>query len=223
MKLLRKLAVVILALGSVSVAQADLISVDDEVFGSDSITFDDDTGLEWLDMSFSDGLSYNQTLLEIAAGGSLEGWRFATDSEFEGLILNTVGFTPVDYGSFTQYDQMVNLVNLLGSTYTNENPFYTITNPYAYTVGFVDSTGLGYADARMFGWNDYSGGYYRPAADAAWDRSYDFTHPDYLGLPINQQGSFLVHSSTVPLPEPGTLALFVIGLAGMGFARRRKV
>lgn len=56
--------------------------------------------------------------------------------------------------------------------------------------------------------------------DVVWD--YWANHPDYAngsGRP-DYFGSFTINVRAVP--EPGTLALFGIGLAGLGFSKRRK-
>ena len=49
-------------------------------------TLDKNSGLEWLDTSFTIGKSYNEVLSMTAAGNSLEGWRFATYDDFTAIF-----------------------------------------------------------------------------------------------------------------------------------------
>jgi glutamate synthase domain-containing protein 2 len=79
MNFLRKLAVVIIALGSVCVAQADPILVEGQCDGTANaaVTCDTSTGLEWLDLTATIGLSVNQ--FRANEGGWLsQGWGIAT-------------------------------------------------------------------------------------------------------------------------------------------------
>ena len=79
MNFLRKLAVVLIALGSVSVARADPIMIEGLCDGTASarITCDTRTGSEWLDLSETVGLTIQQFLN--GQGGYLdEGFRLAT-------------------------------------------------------------------------------------------------------------------------------------------------
>ena len=54
--------------------------------------FTDTTGqLDWLDLSHAQGMSYNDVLTEMQAGGSLEGWRYASSTEVYSLFDNIGG------------------------------------------------------------------------------------------------------------------------------------
>ena len=52
-------------------------------------------------------------------------------------------------------------------------------------------------------------------------RPFDFSGGATYGY--NRDNDYLVHTATIePVPEPGTVALFAVGLAGLGLAIRRK-
>jgi len=70
---------------------AVLISVDDPIFGVDSITRDTVTGLDWLDVTASLGRSFHDVNNEFGPGGDFEGWRYAIESELVTLFLTSVG------------------------------------------------------------------------------------------------------------------------------------
>src|SRR5688572_7151684 len=68
-------------------AGATLIS-ESSPFGADTVTFDSETGLRWLDLTESAGLSHTEITLELAPGGAFEGYRFATAAELTELFAN---------------------------------------------------------------------------------------------------------------------------------------
>jgi MSHA biogenesis protein MshQ len=69
---------------SISSASAALTSADWKSVGDDLLTIDD-SGLQWLDLSETVGLSYNAVAAQLVAGGEFEGFRYATVAEVEGL------------------------------------------------------------------------------------------------------------------------------------------
>ena len=183
-------------------AQASLVD-----FGT--YTNDTSTNLDWLDMTFTHWLSYNE--VNAALSGSLSGWRFATNVEFDSLINSAVGAPyAAHYYDPAIYSEMKNLSSLLGSTY------YSPTSGYGFTVGYVDSSSLSFADSRQFGYDSYRG-FVRPggAFEYNWDTPKDSGSP--------QQGSFLVRSSgPSSVPDLGSTAfLLVVAFLGFtGFKRR---
>ena len=205
---LRKIRLSAVAMGlliSASLTQAALID-------NTTFTTDEATGLDWLDMNYTDGNSYNQTLAEISAGGSLVGWRFATSAEFDGLINAAVGSPYTQVGNDPAiYSEMVALINLFGSTFDDvvEGP----VGSYAY--GYVDSSELSDANVLMFGYSTMGGieeGIVESESGYNFDRSKKSSS--------SQIGAFLVRATAVP-DTGSTAALLGAGVVALAFARRR--
>lgn len=118
-------------------AQADVIEASDDVFGAGSLTIDTDQELEFLDVTFSLGLSVNAVSSELGFEGAFEGFRYATAAEVASLV-NNFGFSPGAVGSYPVYvagnlgsDQLSGLVSLLGVTATISSPASRLVQGYA--------------------------------------------------------------------------------------------
>lgn len=97
---------------------ADLQSSDDPIFGLDAIIYDTETGLEWLNLTFSEELSYLEVIDEMKPGGYFEGFRYATTTEIEDLYLHA-GVPLIGWSTDTSIvDACVNFADLLGPTGT---------------------------------------------------------------------------------------------------------
>jgi len=190
-------------------AQALLISADSS-FGADTITYDTDTGLEWLDPVLglaSGGGSYNQVTSQLASGGIYEGFRFATASELQTLFFVSAGITLGTPGA----DQAIaDLIGLVGDTF-NDSPYpeftFYATSAY-YDYGIPGQVGLASLEVESFlgEWSD---------GEAFITLSPD--SPDLNGGPF---GSWLVRDTSLPesVSEPGVFLLLV---AALGVAVRR--
>ena len=192
---------------------AAIVSADWQTPGDTLITQDTVNGLEWLDLTETNGMSYNELFAQLSAGGIFEGWRYATNyevialwSEF-GIDLwetkNVIG--EVDNG-------IVEASNYLGNILNEYNPVL-----YSYGVlgitgekthaGSISHLRFGalYVDGDML--NVYEG------------LSINFPQPDdssavYLG-------SYLTRDITT-VPIPTAISLFGSGLIGLiGVARRK--
>src|ERR1022692_2554127 len=82
--------------------KASLFLTDDANFGPNSITVDTSTGLGWLNVTKTSGLSYQQVLSQTQAGGMFGGFRFATVQEVLQLY-SSAGLTPSAYGDIAHY------------------------------------------------------------------------------------------------------------------------
>jgi hypothetical protein len=117
MNLLRRLAVVTVAIAYALVAQADPILVEGWCDGTANagVTCDTSTGLEWLDLTATIGLSVNQFRAD--EGGWLsQGWGIANTTQVKTLYLDA-GFSVVG-GPFdsSNTDPALLMLDLLGCT-----------------------------------------------------------------------------------------------------------
>lgn len=199
-------------------------------------TTDDVSGLDWLDLSLTDGMTF------ALAEATYAGWSLASSAQFAGLIAQFD--TPGDDNFMGQPSNPetvfggVSLATALNSNYAS-NPWFDL---FGLTVsgqaGGVDTLqSLGYYD---------EGGIRRRGGVAVWDYAdstgradegliyfddgVDFSDPIRDGAA--NFGWFLVRGGSgpdpdpkpdpVPVPEPSLALLLVTGLAGFGLAGLRR-
>ncbi len=81
--------------------------------GDSLLTQDSGSGLEWLDITETAGLTFDFVVSELGTGGQFEGFRVATGQELDALATNG-GMTP---GNLTSnYAPVQILMSLLGCT-----------------------------------------------------------------------------------------------------------
>ena len=101
---------------------AGVVEADDPVFGAGALTRDATQGLDFLDLSFTEGRSWQDVTGKFGTGQEFEGFRTALESEVVNLVINA-GFTPDPLpGQRVDCDQeddcLSDLVDLLGPTRT---------------------------------------------------------------------------------------------------------
>jgi len=211
-------------LASANLVSRDLLARDDGL-----LTLDTATGLEWLDVSLTKGLSVNEVL------GGAGGWLGA-------------GFHYADFGDLSALFTDGGLKPL-----SDDAPFGSIGYLYALngegSAGFNMAAVLGPTDVFLDTGRLITGGYVAPTPCDTWHSSIcDSTDPRYTGsytysvrlqasrdsshivvsdgpVPLYQEawGNWLVREAAQPVPEPGTTALMALGLAAIGLTRRKKI
>ena len=82
-----------------------------------SLTLDTSSRLEWLDLSYTEGMSWNQ-VNEMTMDGPFKGFRLATLKELMNFLekagIKKSGLNPKNVG---EWDNMRALIDLIGSTY----------------------------------------------------------------------------------------------------------
>lgn len=173
-----------------------------------SITRDTSTGLDWLDLSETLNLSYDDVVAEMANGGNYEGWRYATKEEVMLLWENFGVQSDYFHTNNQEYMNFLNTVSLLGNTLGDTSEIYDYG-----VLGLTGTVNSNYEDA-VFSFsvghlttNDYATKHYSNA-----------TNWFYMNEPILGAGSYLVRS----VPIPTAVWLFGSALVGLVSFKRKK-
>jgi hypothetical protein len=176
-------------------------------------TVDTDLGLEFLDLTASQGRSYNDVAGQFGVGGDFEGWRHATTAEVSALFThggfpgNGVVVSPAD-ASIIPFIELIgatlNIVDADGGQRVSTDGLFDDSD----TGSFPGSAGLGELvyDTRT--------------GQPFFNVSQSLLSIDGVGVNLVQPilGHFLVRAA---VPEPGALALLGLGVLTLGTLRRR--
>jgi len=191
-------------------ASAAVVSADWNNLGDNLITQDTVSGLNWLDLTETNGLSYDYVSGQLGTGGQYEGFRYATDSEVVALWANWgVNLATGASGSISGPDS-----NVQGAASTLGNIFPEASNQYlAGALGItIDSPATGNRSqlGAFITFNPTNTYYYLDGSYAQLDSN-----------ALVYSGSYLVETAVVPIPA--AVWLFGSGLIGLiGIARRKK-
>jgi hypothetical protein len=224
--------IAVAGISGANTSHAALISLN-SVYGTDSITLDTDTGLEWIDpwipiIQGNPGCSYgcggasslnayNDVMGMLGEGGYFEGFRYATRSELETLFYSSAGFDPITSSSgstATQSDKVAAgyLQSFLDTTY---GWGYDANYWYAVTHGVFDDENPD---------DPIGGAYFFFGVDHETLRGGAITfYPElYTSSNSTPYGHFLVRDSAISVNEPTGLSLLALSLFGLAGAIRNK-
>ena len=213
-------------------ANATLISANDAVYGAGSLTQDTVTGLEWLDLTISQGFSYNNVINGVGNSFLANGFVVATLTQVEALLTaadwNGVDDSANNLGVTNHLATVTTLINLLGTIGTNAFP-----GELAFTKGLalIGSPGNVATDglARQFNTITQFGEAGRIACTTVGANLYPTQTTNATscrvapGFAANYFGVYLVRRTvTTNVPEPSTWSLMIAALAGVWLIQRRR-
>ena len=172
-----------------------LVSLDDAVFGADSITLDQNTGRQWLDVTVTDGLSYNE-LIVLLQEEEYKDFQLATYDD----VIELWDSAGLDVGVTSDLQAAIEFVELVGVTLT-QNGFPQV---------------LGVTDTLIF-----QGVHRQAQVDYFVENGEDFYLIGTTGGPgdtfgVEGRGGWLFRT----IPEPGTAPLAICIAAIL--ARRKR-
>lgn len=168
-----------------------------------NITRDTSTNLEWLDLTVTTGSSFNDVSAQLTAGGTLDGFRFATTSEVAALW-SSFGFSPGFDGNSSN-PEILTAVTFLGNT-------FGVSAAEGFN-GLYDDSGTG-NDPTRIGW---ARAFVVPS-DPRWQA--DINDDNRLfSQSTGDTGAYIVRS----VPEPSSILFFVTFTLPLTISRRRRI
>lgn len=184
-----------------ALAQGMLSSADHPRHGANTLTVDANTGLAWLDLPLTSGLSFQQVLAATQPGGAFAGFRFASTHELFGLFADAglpgQGWHPI---SDPQTAPVLPLLSLLGTTSSQDG--------YPETFGVTGTpAGIGahYAGGLDFALYNGTPCYFIPGPGPLHSLG---SLGDFYGS--GDWGSWLVMN--VPEPSPATFGILLASI-----------
>ena len=214
------LLIVMLFLSLSSLSKAGVITeLDLFSSGDTAMTYVEDTGLNWLDLTYTNDMSVDAVSSDLTLGGLLDStWRIATLTEVDALF-TAYGFTPdsgCNYGALhcsPSGERLSSSVNMIWQMYApSGNSMSGLFLNSNLSPGVV---GRAYTDHGNFG----SPGSSIDALTDAWSLSSYSSNSNTGVFLVQNHGAIAAPSHAVP--EPNIVAMLALGLTMIGLQRRK--
>jgi hypothetical protein len=190
-------------------AQGDLLE-EDSIYGPDTVTFDTQTGVRWLDLPLSAGYGHALIVASIGPTGDFAGYELATNAQIATLL----GHAGIDVGVGNQFvadnhDEIAALADLIGTSGTNGNCGSGCS--FSFTQGWTAEGAAGTPGTfhiAVLGWFDNTGGQAPSLPAAPLGRV-------GLGDSHGEAGSPALGAWLVEAPEADATALAAVALAAL--------
>lgn len=192
-------------------ADAALISMDDPTFGVGSLTRDTETGYEWLDLTITQAMSYDDVAAQLGLGGTFEGFSTASTSQFMELVQHggwSSGFNFNYFNDTTKYNTALSIAQLLGVTYST-------TEPRNISFGFVSNT-------NIHGHHYYNSIFTASSSSSPYASSVFVNMFSHSGAYGNSGVLLYRESAAVPVPSTAMMLLSLAGVGAVGCWRRKR-
>ena len=189
--------------------------------GSTEIITDSLNNYEWLRWDRVADLTYAQTLSSISLGGAYEGWQIAGNLEAQQFVDALIGTpnncTVTGAASCMPTQTLLAFSALVGDSYipdgiaSQDNWAWFLTDVASDAAGYLSLSGRFDIGSGLGGSAIYKDNNYSPIS----------TTDNYAagGSQADNSVGWLLYRETIP--EPTTLALMGIGLAGIGYMRHK--